>query len=78
MYKNGGFPSDRYIPLRALAAEVFRLTGVTRQPSTVRMWARHGKSNSHGRNVKLKSRLRLGTRYSTVDWLRDFIKEVSV
>jgi hypothetical protein len=72
------FASNKYIALRALAPEVFKLTGVTRAPSTMISWARYGKSNRHGRLVKLKFVRRLGTKYSTVEWLRKFIREVSV
>ncbi len=72
------FASDKYIALRLLAPEVYMLTGVTRAPSTMVSWARYGKSNRHGRLIKLKHVRRLGKKYSTIEWLKRFIKEVSV
>ena len=73
----GRFKTTDYIRLTRAAPLVYKLTGVSRSKHTVRRWHLIGKSNSSGEMIKLKSVLRLGKRYTTVYWLKKFIKEVS-
>ncbi len=52
------------------------LLGVTRNRSTIYNWVRHGRSDYHGRNVKLKTTVRLRKHYTTKQWVLDFIREI--
>jgi hypothetical protein len=67
-----------YITLTKAAEKVYELSGVTRKRGTVYKWAEIGRiSAEHGKVVKLRVTNRLGRMYTTVDWLKKFIKEIS-
>ncbi len=67
-------PKDsEYIRLNSVPKLLLELTGVTRIRGTVYHWVKYGRIDSSGKMLKLKARKRLGTYYTTRQWVLDFI-----
>jgi hypothetical protein len=68
--------NEDLIPVEKVPALVLELTGVTRGKPLIYSWIRKGRISQHGQIVKLKATKRLGTWFTTKEWLMNFINEV--
>lgn len=67
-------PKDSdYIKLNGVSKLLLELTGVTRIRGTIYHWVKHGRIDSNGKMLRLKATKRLGTYYTTRQWVLDFI-----
>lgn len=64
-----------YIKLYEIPAILYELTGLVRASSTIKIWARKGVVGKHGHRVRLKTAKRLGKRYTTRQWVEEFLGE---
>ena len=65
-----------YLTITDAAKKVHELCGVTRTKEAVYHWVRYGKKDRFNRAIKLRVTKRLGQKFTTVEWLEKFIKEV--
>lgn len=77
MSKERGRPrNENLIKLNDVPKLLLELSGVTRGRATIYLWVRHGRANNVGETVKLHATKRLGTWYTTRQWVEDFIKAI--
>lgn len=67
-----------YITLGEVVPYLNHTHGISRTRQTVHNWATTGVERGLGRIVKLKTVKRVGIRYTTKEWVREFLDEVSV
>jgi hypothetical protein len=72
----GCIKAKDYWTLQKCCDYIYELTNIRRKPNTLLMWSRAGLIGQHGRRVKLKTCLRIRSRYSTQIWIDDFLREV--
>lgn len=65
-----------YIKLKDVPPIVLELTGVDRTAKTIESWARKGRRGYDNTLVKLKTRKRLGTRFTTRQWIIEFLEQM--
>ena len=54
-----------------------RVKGITKTRQTIYNWAERGLSRQFGHTIKLKTRLRAGTLYTTRVWVTEFLDATS-
>ncbi len=64
------------IRLIDVPALLTKLTGTTRGRATIYNWATKGRRGYANEFIKLKIVRRLGTMFTTEEWVMDFIKEI--
>jgi len=64
------------IKLNDVPKVLLELTGVFRCRATVYNWARNGRPDYTGKKVKLKTCKRVGSLYTSQDWLIEFLKAI--
>lgn len=64
------------IRLIDVPALLTKLTGVTRSRATIYNWATKGRRGYANEDIKLKIVRRLGTMFTTKEWVEEFIREI--
>lgn len=67
----------KWITLSQVVPYLERTKGITRSRQTVYNWAEHGVKRGIGRTVKLRTRLRAATIYTTRIWVQEFLDATS-
>ncbi len=65
-----------YLALSKVPAKVKELSGVTRGRQTIYNWAQKGRIDQQGTMRKLKTEVRCGQVYTTMEWLLDFMRNM--
>jgi hypothetical protein len=68
--------NEDYKSLQECSDYIYTLTRVRRLPNTILMWYRKGLIDKHGSRIRLKTARRLKRRYSTIEWIDDFLREI--
>ncbi len=70
--------SDEYLSLGEVVPYMSRAMGINRTRQTVHNWAIKGVERGLGRIVRLRITKRAGRMYTTRNWLRKFLDEISM
>lgn len=68
--------NEDLIKLDDVSKLLIELTGVTRTRSTIYSWIKKGRANYANQIIKLKVTKRLGTYYTTRQWVLNFVQEI--
>jgi len=67
-------PSKDLIKLADVPALLLELAGVTRTKATVYLWANKGRPSYAGKRIKLQTTRKIGTLYTTREWVENFLR----
>ncbi len=68
--------NENLIRLIDVPVLLIQLTGMTRSRATIYNWATKGRRGYANEYIHLKTVKRLGTIFTTKDWVMDFIREI--
>ena len=72
----GRIRTEDYISLQAASDYIYGITNIRRKTNTLVVWSLKGLLGQHGTRVKLHTVRRLKRKFTTKEWVDNFLREV--
>jgi hypothetical protein len=71
----GRIKTNDYITMQVASDYIYELTKVRRKANTLMMWSLKGLLSKHGKRLRLHTTIRLNRKFTTKEWVDDFMRE---